>query len=210
MQVTVNPKVLEWAFSYARKTQGEILRKFPMYEKWLTEEKKPTIHQLEEVAKFTEVPFGYLLLQEVPRIPEEKVKDFRTIQNRGQRPEGYSTELRDTIQTMRERQDWLSEYKKENFYAPVTFLGTINPDMDETMIDSIIRKTLNIPIDWFNHCKKGEELNYFRTRIEALGVVVFINGIVGNNTHRKLNIEEFRGFTLLDPYAPLIFVNGSL
>lgn len=37
MQVTVNPKVLEWAFSYARKTQGEILRMFPIYEKWLTE-----------------------------------------------------------------------------------------------------------------------------------------------------------------------------
>lgn len=37
MQVTVNPKVLEWAFSYVRKTQGEILRMFPIYEKWLTE-----------------------------------------------------------------------------------------------------------------------------------------------------------------------------
>lgn len=37
MQVTVNLKVLEWAFCYARNTQGEILRKFPMCEKWLTE-----------------------------------------------------------------------------------------------------------------------------------------------------------------------------
>mgnify|MGYP001171252509 CR=1 FL=1 len=209
MQVTVNPKVLEWAFSYARKTPKKILRKFPISDKWLTGEKKPTIHQLEEVAKFTEVPFGYLLLQEVPCIPEEKVTDFRTIQNRRQRPEGYSTELRDTIQTMRERQDWLRDYKKENFYAPVPFLGTINSNMNETAIDTIIRKTLGIPRDWFNYCKKNDALNYFRSRIEALGVVVFINGIVGNNTHRKLNIEEFRGFALPDPYAPLIFVNGA-
>ena len=45
--------------------------------------------------------------------------------------------------------------------------------------------------------------------IERLGMMAVINGTVGNNTHRRLSVAEFRGFALTDHYAPLIFMNGA-
>lgn len=45
-------------------------------------------------------------------------------------------------------------------------------------------------------------------KMEASSVFVTINGIVGNNTRRQLLVDEFRGFVLVDDYAPFVFVNG--
>jgi Zn-dependent peptidase ImmA (M78 family) len=41
------------------------------------------------------------------------------------------------------------------------------------------------------------------------GVIIMMNGVVRSNTHRPLNIEEFRAFTLIDTFAPLIFINAT-
>jgi Zn-dependent peptidase ImmA (M78 family) len=52
-------------------------------------------------------------------------------------------------------------------------------------------------------------LNYLIEKAEEKGIIVLRNGIVGNNTHRKLNINEFRGFVLYEEIAPVIFINNN-
>jgi Zn-dependent peptidase ImmA (M78 family) len=43
---------------------------------------------------------------------------------------------------------------------------------------------------------------------EGLGGLTVVTSMVDNNTRRSLNPDEFRGFTLVDEYAPLVFVNA--
>jgi len=73
-----------------------------------------------------------------------------------------------------------------------------------------MRRTLDLDEGWAAGVRTWQDaVGELRRAIERLGVMAVINGVVGNNTHRRLRVEEFRGFALTDPYAPLIFVNGA-
>jgi Zn-dependent peptidase ImmA (M78 family) len=55
----------------------------------------------------------------------------------------------------------------------------------------------------------AEALRHFIEQADDFGVMVMVSGVVGSNNRRKLDPEEFRGFTLADDLAPLVFINGS-
>src|SRR5205814_5491741 len=59
-------------------------------------------------------------------------------------------------------------------------------------------------------CENWEEA--MRCHIEATesaGILVLKSSIAEGNTHRRLSVDEFRGFALSDKFAPLIFINGA-
>lgn len=206
-RITVSPRVLRWARERAGLGVTDLAGKFPHLAEWEAEAAQPTMKQLESFAKATRVPFGFLFLPEPPEMPLP-LPDFRTLESR--RPQGASPELLDTLHLMQRRQAWLREDRMEGEAKPLSFVGAAKLTDDPAAIGREMRRIVGLNDGWAQRVPSWTAaVGELRNAIEALGVMAVINGIVGNNTRRRLDVAEFRGFALSDPYAPLIFVNGA-
>ena len=207
-RVPVSPEMLRWACERAGIDVAHLAKRMPQLPAWVRSERQPTLKQLEKLAKLTHTPLGYLFLPEPPgeRLP---VPDYRTVPDtaRGGRP---SPDLLDTLYTMQRRQEWLRESLVENDVEPLAFVASASLADEPDVVGREMRRALGLDGGWATKVSSWQvAVSELRREIEQLGVMAVINGVVGNNTSRRLSVEEFRGFALTDPYAPLIFVNGA-
>lgn len=202
----VHPDLLRWACERAGYDIDTLSQRFRQLPAWIQREKQPTFRQLENFAKATRTPLGYFFLPEPPveRLP---IPDLRTIKRKPARP---SPELLDTIYAMQRRRAFLREIRIEDEAEPLDFLGGARLSDNPEAIGREMRRLVGLDDNWASQVPTWKEaVGELRRRIEQLGIMAVINGIVGNNTHRKLDPKEFRGFALTDRFAPLIFVNGA-
>lgn len=204
IRVAPNPRVLAWAVERAA---AELRHKFPRLDEWLSGAKKPTLRQLEAFAKASSVPFGYLFLSEPPdeRLP---IPHFRTIE---QTPaESPSPALLETIYIMQRRQAWMREYLIDQGHEALPFVGSPSVSSYPQEVARHMREVLGLNAEWAaNQRTWTAALRALQEQAEAAGILVVTGSAVGNNTRRKLSVEEFRGFVLVDQYAPLVFINGA-
>lgn len=205
-RVDVKPEILLWAIQRTGKTEA-IQEKFPKIIKWINKESQPTLKQLEEFARATAIPLGYFFLSKPPK-EQLSIPHFRTLEDRPTTQ--HSPELIDTVQTMERRQGWLRDYLIDQGQEPLNFVGSVTIHDDPKYVAGSMRNTLGLTNGWAAKLRTWQEaLRLLIDKIEEIGIIVVVNSIVGNNTHRKLDVNEFRGFVLVDEYAPLIFVNGA-
>jgi len=205
-RVEVKPDLLRWARERSQLDESALSLRFPRLATWERGEQQPTFKQLEDFARATHTPIGFLFLPEPPseRLP---IRDFRTVRTGPTRP---SADLLDTIFAMQRRQDWLREERRECEADPFEFVGAAHLGDDPLAIGQEMRRAVGVGEGWAAEVASWQEaVSELRRRIELLGIMAVVNGVVGNDTHRKLNVEEFLGFALTDSYAPLIFVNGA-
>jgi len=104
----------------------------------------------------------------------------------------------------------MREFLLEDGQEPLGFVGEASTQDSAEEVVLSMRKALGLSQEWARQEKNWEDtLRVLRQAIQGTGIMVVINGVVGNNTHRGLDVGEFRGFALVDAIAPLIFVNGK-
>ena len=205
-RISVSEPVLRWAMERSSQ-RASIERKFPRLQEWLNGNSEPTLHQLEELARATSTPLGYFFL---PEPPEEllSIPYFRTLDSDRRRQP--SPDLLEIVQVMERRQSWMREHLIEQGHGKLAFVRSAQLTIEPERLAQEIRQTLGLARGWAAEQPRWTDaLRQLQNKIEEAGILVAVSGIVGNNTHRKLDPAEFRGFVLVDEYAPLVFVNGS-
>lgn len=206
-RVPVKPDLLRWARERSGRTVESLAGKFPKLHEWETKKAQPTLKQLEAFAKATYTPVGYLFLQKRP-VEVMPIPDFRTMRHgRLERP---SPDLLDTVYLCQQRQDWYRDFARSVGEEAHGFVGSANPSANVETTAARMRDALGFDLDERRRLSTWTEaLRRFIEQADALGVLVMVSGVVGSNNRRHLDPEEFRGFALADPIAPLIFVNGA-
>ncbi|WP_156855383.1 ImmA/IrrE family metallo-endopeptidase [Oceanobacillus sp. AG] len=201
----VKAELIEWAYNRSMR-QEYLHNKFTKLSDWLGGELQPTLRQLEEFAKATSTPLGYFFLEHPP-VEELPIPHYRTIEDGGR--EQPSPDLIETLHMMQRRQDFIRDYFERYVGDTLSFVGSYKGTSVRELTEKI-NQILEIDSEWAKSQKTYQDaLNYLTDRCERKRIMVMINGIVGYNTQRPLDVEEFRGFVLVDNMAPLIFINGK-
>jgi Zn-dependent peptidase ImmA (M78 family) len=206
MRIEVRPELLRWARMRSRVELEALVARFPSLEAWERGERKPTLKQLEDYASATHAPIGYFFLSEPP-VEQIPIPDLRTIaDHRLERP---SPDLLDTIHLCQQRQQWYRDFARSAGARELAFVGSLRVSADVEGAAEQIRRSIGFDLEERRRIPTWTEaLRRFVELADAAGVMVMVSGVVGSNTHRKLDPDEFRGFAIADAHAPLVFING--
>ncbi|MCB5286008.1 MAG: ImmA/IrrE family metallo-endopeptidase [Candidatus Cloacimonetes bacterium] len=199
--------VLRWAADRAWLSDAMLEKRFRKWPLWLTGEAQPSLKQLENFARLTHTPIGYFFLPEPPELTLP-VPDFRTLRDEAMLEP--SSALLDTLYLCQQRQEWFRDYARMHGLPRLVFVGSATVAAIPEQVAESMRQTLALSIAERQRLPTWTDaLRQLIAKAEEAGVLVMASSIVGSNSHRKLNVDEFRGFALADDLAPLIYLNGA-
>jgi Zn-dependent peptidase ImmA (M78 family) len=174
-------------------------------ERWELGDGLPTFKQAQNMAHALHAPFGFFFLQQPPGDPP-LLPDLRTVG--GAPVDKPSANLLDTIKHTLQRQAWYAEYQQEQGAQPLPFIGKFQANAAPHIVARDIRQVLGVNIE-----QGQRQWDVYQRELiqgaEQAGILVMRSGIVGNNTRRKLDVGEFRGFAISHTVAPVVFINSA-
>jgi Zn-dependent peptidase ImmA (M78 family) len=205
----INPALLSWSRLRAGLSEIQIAKGLPVKSErirdWEAGKSLPTFNQAQRWASIAHVPFGFLFLKEPPaeHLP---LPDLRTLG--GVSPSPPSLNLIDTIKDVLRKQHWYLDYLKDHGVSPLPFVGRFSIRSSVLDVVTDLRDVLRISED-VKHQNHDDYLRDLINAAESVGILVMRSGVALGNTHRKLDVSEFRGFAISDRLAPVVFINSA-
>lgn len=204
----INTAMLSWARLRSGIAAPDFAKKCGVNEERLLEWEQGThpltFNQAIRFAAAAHIPFGYLFLSHPP-LEYLPIPDLRTLD--GQGVPQPSAELQDLLKLMQQRQEWFREYMQQHFAEANKVVGCLSSKDGVEVVVADMRHKLGVGL----HPNRGRWDQYYRDlveKIESLGILVMRQSHIGHFT-RPLRIEEFRGFAMVDEFAPIIFINHA-
>lgn len=175
---------------------------------WNKPQKKISFKQLENVARATGIPLAYILLNRVPEPLELTGIPF--FRRKADRP--ISVVLDKTVMLIQSRVNLASQIREEFGHEQLSYIRSISLEEDIEEAATLIKQILGIHwpyVDGTGPKTKREAFLFLRMAVEKIGILVFAGSYFENNIRLKLDPEEFKGFTIIDKYAPAVFINTN-
>ena len=209
-EALITGEVLRWARERRGLGYSQLARRSDVQveclRKWEEGSSHPPFGKAQELAGILKIPFGMLFLPSRP-LDSYPIPDFRTVDSKAS--DTLGPDLAEVINQATTKQEWYREYCEENSEDRLSIVGSFKISSGVNAVARDISSKLHINEELRRSCSSSREyLSKLSDAAQEIGILVMRSGVVGNDPTRSLNVQEFRGFTLTDPFAPVVFINS--
>ena len=199
----INPRVLVWARQDSGWAREDVAKKLAIkverLESWESGEKKPTVRQVQNLAKFLHRPLSIFFQPNPPDLPPLSA-EYRRLPH--VTPGAESPTLRLALRQMINRRQAALVLFDELGVAIPAFRGVAHLSETPAVVGQRLRGFLGLEdstqLAW---ASEWQAWRAWRAAVEAAGVLVF--------QFAKVELEEVRGLSLLDAPLPVVGINSK-
>jgi Zn-dependent peptidase ImmA (M78 family)/DNA-binding XRE family transcriptional regulator len=198
----VNPDVLAWAREQSGYPPGVVARRVGVKPErliaWEQGQRKPTVRQTQELARYYHRPFGVFFLPQPPALPP-LAAEYRRLP--GVTPGVESPEFRLALRIMSSRREATLDLQDELGVVTPSFTTAAHVSGGALAVGRRIRQALALDVDeqlgWRD---EWQAWRTWRSAVEAAGILVFL--------FPKVPLAETRGVSLLEFPLPAVGINS--
>lgn len=206
----ITGEILRWARERSSLTYADIAHALRVeineVRAWEYGEAYPPFGKAQDLAHLLRIPFGYLFLSRPPS-DDAPIPDFRTVTDRA--PTALSPDFMEVLDHVLLQQEWYREYSEQNSTLTLNFVGRGSIEAGPDKVARDLRNYFLVNDELRRGCRDWRAyLTRLSDNAQSAGALVMRSGVVGSDPTRPLDVQEFRGFAITDPFAPVAFVNA--